>query len=179
MFRGIHFGRGQAGLLAVLLLVGTTPVQAGGRLFRRARVAHAPAAVSQAPAYVPAARVVPYANANAPTTMLGTFYPDNYMTVRGNFPAGGGYSPLGAMGDQNLVEYGPLSSMRPIPAPVLTYVRGFDGRVYPTQGTAFSYPNLPTVAPVIYPTQATDVLGFPQSGTPPWWKNAINWIDQN
>lgn len=179
MFHGKGSIRCLTGLLALILSLSATQARAGGRFFRRARVAPAPAPVAPAPRLVPTARLVPYANANAPTPMLGTFYSDNYMIVRGNFPAGGGYSPLGAAGEQNLVEYGPLSSMRATAAPVLTYVRGYDGRIYPTQGTAFSYPNLPTVSPVIYPTQATDVLGFPESGTPPWWKNGINWIDQN
>jgi|SRR5579864_5189914 len=120
-----------------------------------------------------------YANANAPSPMLGTFYPDNYMVVRGNAPAGGGYSPLGIYGDRSLSIYGPLSSMRATAAPLLTYTRGYDGQLYPTMGTAFSYPNLPAVGPVIYPTQASFYYGFRESRTPPWWKSGINWIDQN
>jgi hypothetical protein len=151
-----------------LVAIGESPAHAGRPFSRRARV-------------TPAQRVVPtnYANSNAPTPMLGTFYPTPYMTVRGNAPAGGGYSPLGVYGDQTLALYGPISPLRATTAPVLTYSRGYDGSLYPTMATGFSTPILPSASPVIYPTQATNYYGFRESGTPPWWKSGLNWIDQN
>jgi hypothetical protein len=99
--------------------------------------------------------------------------------VRGNAPAGGGYSPLGQFGETTLSLYGPLSSFRFTSAPVLTYTRGYDGRAVLAPGTSFSTPNLPDLTNVVYPTQASNFYGFRQSGTPPSWPNAINWIDQN
>lgn len=110
---------------------------------------------------------------------LGSFYPTPYITVRGNAPVGGGYSPLGMYGDVSMSVYGPLSSFRQISAPVLAYSRGYDGRTVLRPATSFSNPNLPALTPVVYPTQATNYYGFRQSGTPPWWPSAINWIDQN
>jgi hypothetical protein len=111
--------------------------------------------------------------------MLGTFYPTPYMTVRGNSPAGGGYSPLGIYGDDNLSEYGPLSPLRSIAAPVRLYQRSYDGRMIPTDGTGFSNPFLPPASPVIYPTRFTYRYSFPELKTPPWWNTGANWVDQN
>src|SRR5829696_5690420 len=89
--------------LALLGLVawGSTRAEAGGLFRRRERAA------------VPTVRMVP--TAAAPTaapfpTTLGTFYPTPYMTVRGNFPTGGGYSPNDQFGDTSMDIYGPLSS---------------------------------------------------------------------
>jgi len=115
----------------------------------------------------------------APTSTLGTFYPTPYMVVRGNDPLGGGYSPLGISGDQTMSLYGPFSPLRSRTAPVRSYVRGYDGRVYISEGTSFSNPNLPELSPVVYPTEANNYFGPRVSRTPPWWSNAINWIDQN
>ncbi len=154
------------------LFAGGKVARAGGPWVRR------PAPVLVAPrAYRPT--TYPTLPGNAPTSMLGSFYPGPYMTVRGNAPAGGGYSPMGLYGDVSMSEYGPLSALRAYAAPVRSYSRGYDGRVYQTEATAFSYPYLPTISPVIYPTQATNVYGIGRSGTPPWWKDGSNWIDQN
>ncbi|MGO9465749.1 MAG: hypothetical protein ACLQVF_16545 [Isosphaeraceae bacterium] len=117
--------------------------------------------------------------AYAPTSTLGTFYPTPYMVVRGNDPVGGGYSPLGIYGDQTMSLYGPFSPLRSRTAPVRTYVRGYDGRIYVSEGTSFSNPNLPDLSPVVYPTEANNYFGPRVSRTPPWWSNAMNWIDQN
>lgn len=122
------------------------------------------------------ARQTPTPVSSAP---LGTFYPTPVMTVRGNYPLGGGYSPADSFGDTSLDIYGPLSALRATAAPVLTYSRGYDGRGVITEGTSFSTPNLPSLSPVIYPTQATDTNGPRQLKTPPWWPKATNWIDQN
>jgi hypothetical protein len=126
---------------------------------------------------VPTSRTI--ADPNLPPGMLGSFYPTPYMVVRGNAPAGGGYSPLGMYTDAPLDVTGPLSSLRPASAPVAVYQRGYDGRLLQTEGTSTSYPNLPAASPVIYPTQATYYYGFRESRTPPWWKSGINWIDQD
>ena len=129
--------------------------------------------------------VVPTVRSSAPGPevnnygRLGTFYPTPYLMVRGNAPAGGGYSPLGSFGEGMLSLYGPTSSLRMTAAPVLTYTRGYDGRTTLSPGTSFSTPNLPALTPVVNPTQASYYYGFRQSGTPPWWANGMNWIDQN
>ena len=110
---------------------------------------------------------------------LGTFYPTPVITVRGNAPAGGGYTAFGQYGEGTLALYGPLSPLRATAAPVVAYSRGYDGVARPTIGTSFSYPNLPELSPVVYPTRANVFGGFRESGTPPWWDAAHNWIDQN
>ena len=89
------------------------------------------------------------------SSSLGTFEPTPYLMVRGDWPTGGGYSPLEVYGDQTLSLYGPLSPLRSVSAPVRTYTRGYDGRIYPGEGTSFSNPNLPRLSPVIYPTPAS------------------------
>jgi len=132
--------------------------------------------VRRSPRPVAATRARP---AYAPTSTLGTFYPTPYMVVRGNDPVGGGYSPLGISGDQTMSIYGPLSPLRTRTAPVRSYVRGYDGRIYVSEGNSFSNPNLPELSPVVYPTEANNYFGPRVSRTPPWWSNAINWIDQN
>ena len=111
--------------------------------------------------------------------MLGSFYPNPYIIVRGNAPAGGGFSPLGQFGDTSMDLYGPLSSLRQIAAPVVTYQRGYDGVVRPAVGTSFSNPNLPEINPVVYPTKASFYYGPRTQSTPPWWDRGITWIDQN
>jgi len=170
--------RGIVPATAVLLLTVVSSSTFAGGPYRRGTAGTAPRAV-----YSPTARTT-----SVPVTLpgqvntycrLGSVYPTPYMMVRGNAPAGGGYSPLGSYGNTTLSLYGPLSSLRMTSAPVMTYSRGYDGRTVLTPGTSFSTPNLPALTPVIYPTQATDYYGFRQSGTPPWWANGINWLDQN
>jgi hypothetical protein len=112
------------------------------------------------------------------TATLGTFEPTPYIMVRGNWPLGGGYSPLDIYGDQSLAIYGPLSPLRATTAPVRTYTRGYDGRIYAREGTSFSNPNLPRLSPFVYPTPANYYYGPRVNRTPPWWSSGINWIDQ-
>ena len=101
------------------------------------------------------------------------------MTVRGNLPLGGGYSPLEIYGDQSLALYGPLSPLRTTTAPVRTYVRGYDGRTVVTEASSFSNPNLPILSPVRYPTVGNYYYGPRVNRQTLWGSNAINWIDQN
>jgi hypothetical protein len=101
------------------------------------------------------------------------------ITVRGNNPLGGGYSPLGIFGDQTLSLYGPLSPLRETTAPVLVYVRGYDGSIRVTGGASFSNPNLPELSPIRYPTGANDFYGPRVTRVAPWGPSAVNWIDQN
>jgi hypothetical protein len=117
--------------------------------------------------------------AGTATSTLGTFFPTPYITVRGNAPLGGGYSPLEIYGDQTLALYGPVSPLRTAAAPVLTYVRGYDGRTRITEATSFSNPNLPVLSPVRYPNEGNYYYGPRVIRTTPWGLNASNWIDQN
>jgi hypothetical protein len=113
------------------------------------------------------------------STTLGTFTPTPYIIVGGSNPVGTGYSPLDIYGDQTLALYGPLSPFRATTAPVVSYTRGYDGRLYKVDAASFSYPNLPALSPVIYPTDANNYYGPRVIRRPPWWPSAINWIDQN
>jgi len=124
----------------------------------------------------PAARAVRVSPVTVP---LGTFQPTPYIMVRGNWPAGGGYSPLETYGDQSMSVYGPLSPLRSVAAPVMMYSRGYDGRVYASPATSFSTPNLPGLSPVIYPTSASYYYAPRVNRTPPQWTSGFNWIDQN
>ena len=160
------------GLVASLVMAGAPPHAEAGKWFQRRQ----PVAVA-APAPAPAP--TGYVATTAEPPPLGTFYETPYIMVRNNYPTGGGYAPIGLYGDTAMSLYGPLSALRAVTAPVVTYTRGYDGRTVLTEGTATSYPNLPPLSPVIYPTQATDVYGFRQSTTPPWWNRGTNWIDQN
>src|SRR5208337_2805683 len=63
------------------------------------------------------------------TATLGTFQPTPYIMVRGNWPAGGGYSPLETYGDQSMTLYGPLSPRGAVAARRPASCRGYDGRV--------------------------------------------------
>lgn len=153
--------------LAILVVFGVEAEAGGGRKLRRG------------PVIVPTAQARTVAASPGFSEPLGTFARTPYLFVRGNGPAGGGYSPLGEFGDASMSIYGPLSSFRMTSAPVLTYSRGYDGRTVVAPGTSFSTPNLPSLTPVVYPTQATNYYGPKQSGTPPWWANGMNWIDQN
>jgi hypothetical protein len=78
-----------------------------------------------------------------------------------------------------LALYGPLSAFRISTAPIVTYVRGYDGSVRTVQALSFSNPNLPELSPVQYPTQANYFYGPRVVRNPPWGTNALNWIDQN
>ena len=49
---------------------------------------------------------------------------------------------------QTLSLYGPLSPLRATTAPVLIYVRGYDGTIRVTEAISFSNPNLPDLSPV-------------------------------
>jgi hypothetical protein len=173
-----RFGLATAlGLSALFWVAGVSPATAGDRF---ARPRYTPVLV-ESRTFQPTAGVVIVRPAPAVNNYgrLGTFYPTPYIMVRGNFPNGGGYTPLNSFGENTLSLYGPLSGMRMTSAPVLTYNRGYDGRTVLAPGTSFSAPNLPELTPVVYPTQATYYYGFRQSGAPPWWGNAINWLDQN
>ena len=99
--------------------------------------------------------------------------------VGGSHPTGSGYSPMNTYGDQTLSLYGPLSPLRVSTAPVLSYTRGYDGRVHLVETNSFSYPNLPDISPVVYPTEAIITMGRGCTRTPRWGSSAINWIDQN
>ncbi len=152
----------------------TSSVEAGGFFGRRGR-GPAPAVLVRTQTTVPT--VAPTA---APGGSLGNFYETPYITSRGNFPAGGGWSPFGEYGDTNLSLYGPLSSFRSISAPVQVYSRGYDGRLRVQDGTATSTPNLPSLSPIVYPTRSnTSFYGRRPQSTPPQWDDATNWIDQN
>jgi hypothetical protein len=118
-------------------------------------------------------------SASSTNTTLGIFRPTPYIMVRGDNPVGGGYSPLGISGSGSMALYGPFSPLRATTAPVLTYVRGYDGQIRLSEATSFSYPNLPALSPVIYPTEASNYYAPRLNRTPPSRSSAINWIDQN
>jgi len=145
------------------LLMAASEARAGGLLRRRTHEV------------VPTVQVTSV----APSSTLGTFYPTPYVTVRGNFPAGGGYTPLGQFGDGTFSLYGPFSTLRSTSAPVHFYASGYDGRPVVARGTSFSTPNLPPLSPVIYPTRASYFYGFRTTTIPPWWTSGFNWVDQN
>lgn len=155
-----------ATLVFSLILLNSASSDAGWPRSRRAR------------AVEPLAAVVSAAPSNS-SGMLGTFYPTPYVNVRGNGPAGGGYSPLGQFGDSNLSINGPLSTFRTTTAPVTVYSRGFDGSYRPQVGTSISYPNYPRASRVVYPTRANVDPKIRRQATPPWWDDATNWIDLN
>jgi hypothetical protein len=110
---------------------------------------------------------------------LGTFQPTPYIWVGGSNPTGTGYSPLAIYGDQTMSLYGPLSPLRVSTAPVVGYTRGYDGQIRVTEANSFSYPNLPALSPVVYPTESNYYYGPRVNRTPRWGSSAINWIDQN
>jgi hypothetical protein len=111
---------------------------------------------------------------------LGTFYPTPVVMIGGAYPtASTGYSPLESYGDTAFALYGPLSAFRVSTAPVLTYTRGYDGQTHAVETNSFSYPNLPSMSPVVYPTEANYYWGPRTPRTPRWGSSAINWIDQN
>ena len=170
--RGIR-ARLALGVIGLLVLGADWAEGAGWRQRRAARVTP-----TTATAPVPVPVRTSYEPSQYP--MLGTFYPSPYLMVRGNWPAGGGYSPLGIFGDASMAVYGPLSPFRTYTAPIVTYERGYDGRLTPREAISFSTPNRPEATPVVYPTQANyfyRIRGEP--GEPPWWANGMDWIDQN
>jgi hypothetical protein len=164
--------------LGVLALIAWEANWAEGGGWARRR---ASGVVPAASAPVPTAYAVPTPTSFEPSPypMLGTFFPTPNVMVRGNWPAGGGYSPLGSYGDTSMSVYGPLSAFRGYTAPVVTYARGYDGRPVALEGNSFSTPNRPEVTPVVYPTQANYFYRIRESGDPPWWGSGMNWIDQN
>jgi hypothetical protein len=155
-------------LLGVVLIVtaGAAVSLAGERHFRRAR---RPVVVQPVPT---ARRIDPVYG-----DRLGTFFPEPAVVIQGNYPIGGGYSPLGTFGT-SMSLIGPMSSFRTTPAPVLTYVRGYDGVVRPAEATATSYPNLPYLAPVAYPSRANHYYA-PRVMDHPADESAIEWLDHN
>lgn len=109
---------------------------------------------------------------------LGSFYPSTSLVAGESYPLGPGYAGTDT-GQNNLSLYGPLSALRAQTVVVPTYTRGYDGRTYVGRGVTFSYPNLPPVSPVVYPTQMTRTPGIRGVSVPPGWPRAVNWIDQN
>lgn len=153
--------------VALLLAVDVASASAGERFFRRSRR-------SVSTPVVPTVRRIDPVYGDR----LGTFYPTPAVVVQGNYPAGGGYSPLGTYGEQSMSVYGPFSSFRTTTAPVQTYTRGYDGIVRPTESISTSYPNLPKLAPLAYPTRANYYYA-PRIRANPGEESAINWLDQN
>ena len=125
---------------------------------------------------VPPARVM----APAPSPVLGTFYPNPVLLYAGDVDSRTPWSsPLYQFGAETLPLVGPMSPLRTTAAPVLTYSRGYDGTYRPSVGVSFSYPNLPSLSPIVYPTQS-NVFGGPRVFTsPPMWQSGAAWIDQN
>ena len=161
--------RGAVALLAIGIGLGgflAATAEAGSPRGRRVR------------GVVPTAARTPAPGALAPG--LGSFYSTPYITVRGNFPVGGGYSPLEEYGDSTMALYGPFSPLRSVTAPVMTYSRGYDGRPRLNDATTTTTPNLKELSPISYPTRSnTYYFGRRQSATPPQWDNDINYLDQN
>jgi hypothetical protein len=155
------------GLTALLLLSQASLSEGGG--FGRRRVARVE----------PTTYVGNPANANAPSDMLGTFYSTPTLYVRGDFPTGKGYSPLGQYGLSNLTSYGPISAYRSVSAPVRIYSRGYNGQVVETEATSTSNPFLAEPKPVIYPNADSYYYKPRRFASPPWWQSGINWVDQN
>ncbi len=123
-------------------------------------------------------RAPPVACAPCVTPTLGTFAPTPYLMVRGNWPAGGGFSPLDMYGDQSMTVYGPLSPLRATSAPITIYNRGYNGTLEARPATSFSSPNLPALSPVVYPRPANYFYAPRVDRSPPSWSSGMNWIDQ-
>jgi hypothetical protein len=163
---------GTLGVLAVLLALSANPASAGGWFKRRAATRVVAGAELAPTSYNPA-------NANAPSPMLGTFYPTPYIVVSATGPTGSGYAPLGQYGLNNLQTYGPTSAFRAKSAPVRIYSRGYDGVVYEGEGTSFSTPFYPPGSPVIYPTPASDYYRPRGRASLPTEYGAQFWVDQH
>jgi hypothetical protein len=153
--------------LVVILTAGVLTAAAGDRHPRRAR-------------RVAVVQAVPTARFRDPAygSRLGTFNSTPAIVVQGDFPAGGGYAPLGIFGDAAMSLYGPTSALRTTTAPVTTYTRGYGGVVRPTPTITTSYPNLPYLSPVAYPTRANHYYA-PRVPANPGQESAINWLDMN
>lgn len=162
------FERTRPAVLGILcvLTIGVLSAGAGEHPQRRGR--------RQAARPVPTARVVSPVYGDR----IGTFYPTPAIFVQASYPATNGYAPLGIYGDHNLSVYGPFSSFRTTTAPVATYVRGYDGVVRPAESISTSYPNLPQLAPLAYPTRANDYYA-PRIRDNPAYESAIGWLDMN
>src|SRR6266700_1208701 len=91
-----------------VLSVAVSSAEAGSPVFRRSR-----RVTTQ---YVARTAMPAGATGLAPSPMLGTFYPTPYIIVRGDGPAGGGYTPHGQSGDFAMSVYGPLSALRQVAA---------------------------------------------------------------
>lgn len=142
--------------------------EAGGKFFR-----------GRGRAVTPTAAVANPANADAPSPMLGTFYPTPYTIVAADFPTGNGYAPLGQYGMNNMVMYGPTSIYRAITAPVSIYSRGYDGSVREERAFSASTPFRPGLSPVIYPLPNSYYYA-PRSGLmKPTFMTGNHWVDQN
>src|SRR4051812_30652555 len=103
---GTRIVLGMLGLMAW----GSNWAEGGGWARRRAANAAptatavpAPTSYGAAPMRTPIPAPTAYVSVPKPTSfepspypMLGTFYPTPSLMVRGNWPAGGGYSPLGS-----------------------------------------------------------------------------------
>src|SRR4051812_27036847 len=117
--------RGIVPATAVLLLTVVSPSTFAGGPYRRGSGAKGPAAAAAGgpsrrgpPGTAPRAVYAPTApTPPVPVTPPGqvnpyrrpaSFYPPPSGMVRGNAPAGGGYSPLGSYGNTTLSLYGPL-----------------------------------------------------------------------
>ncbi len=168
-------------LLALLTLASSaTDADAGGLLRRRDRSVTPAQAVrtTVAPAQAPAPARPD--NRVAPSPMLGSFMPGNYITVRSNGFQGGGYSPIGFYGGNNSMDvYGPISALRATSAPVNTVVRGYNGAPVVVEGTSFSTPFLPEASPVRYPTRASNYSAIRDAASAPRSGSGLLWVDQN
>ena len=110
---------------------------------------------------------------------LGTFYPTPQVMIGGAYPtAGGGYTPLESYGDATLPLYGPISAFRVSTAPVLSYTRGYDGQTRVVETNSFSYPNLPSMSPVVYPTESNYYWG-PRTPRTPRWGSSRHQLDRS
>lgn len=130
------------------------------------------AAATPAPAQSPT-----WIDSSAEPPSLGTFDPTPYVMVGGAAPTSFGYSPLGRFGDASMALDGPFSPMRSVAAPVTVYNRGYDGVIRAETAVSFSNPNLPSLSPVVYPTQGNYYYAPRVNRTPPWWTSGVNWID--
>jgi hypothetical protein len=110
---------------------------------------------------------------------LGTFEPTPYIMVGGAAPVSGGYSPMGTYGDTTLSLNGPVSPLRSVAAPVVTYSRGYDGVIRQVQGTTTSTPNLPRLSPYAYPTRRNNYYAPRTGRSMSQYTSAVNWLDQN
>ena len=167
-------------LLGLALVSGLPQAEAGG-WFRKTTPPTAPVPTVTRVVVPTAAPVVVARPENqlAPTGMLGSFTPSNYIFVRGNGVVGGGYSPLGSFGQTSMDIYGPFAALRATTAPVVQYSRGYDGRLNRFDGFSTSTPFFPSQSSVVYPTRASNFSAIRGPGIPPQTGSGMNWVDQN